>query len=74
MVFYYELCGRMFKLKGKGMPLPKGAGFGDLFVVVHIAVPTKLTQKQRELVSGITALYKENVRENLIKWGQHGKE
>jgi DnaJ-class molecular chaperone len=64
--------GRMFKLKGKGMPLPKEAGYGDLFVVVQVAVPTKLTQKQRELLDGLDALYKDNVRENLFKGGPHG--
>lgn len=67
--------GRIFKLKGKGMPLPKGAGYGDLYVEVQVAVPSKLTQKQRGLVSSLDELYKENVREsleNLYRGERHG--
>ncbi|MBF0487434.1 MAG: DnaJ domain-containing protein [Nitrospirae bacterium] len=64
--------GRIFSLKGKGMPLPKGTGYGDLYVEVLVAVPTKLTQKQKELIDSLGELYKENVREDLLKGGRNG--
>ncbi|MDR2529213.1 MAG: molecular chaperone DnaJ [Synergistaceae bacterium] len=49
--------GRVLKLRGKGMPRLRGPrGRGDLYLHVFIDVPSKLTDKQRELV---TALAKE---------------
>ncbi len=36
------------RLKGRGMPNPKGSP-GDLFVVVHIVVPKSITDREREL-------------------------
>ncbi|MBF0515488.1 MAG: DnaJ domain-containing protein [Nitrospirae bacterium] len=69
--------GRIFKLKGKGMPTPKGTGYGDLYVEVSVAVPTQLTQGQRELINGLNGIYKENVREaleNLTRGRHSGKE
>ncbi|RMH16816.1 MAG: J domain-containing protein [Acidobacteria bacterium] len=40
--------GRKIRLKGKGFPKPKG-GRGDLYAEVRIAVPQKLTPREREL-------------------------
>ena len=36
------------RLRGKGMPSPKGVP-GDLYVVVNIVVPKKPTEREREL-------------------------
>ena len=43
--------GTVFRLKGKGMPKLDGFGRGDEFVRVVVQTPTKLTQRQRELLS-----------------------
>jgi curved DNA-binding protein len=40
--------GRRLRLKGKGMPNPKGAP-GDLYAEVKIVVPKKLDKKEKEL-------------------------
>jgi curved DNA-binding protein len=40
--------GRKLRLKGKGMPNPKGPA-GDLYVVAQIKVPERLSKKEREL-------------------------
>jgi curved DNA-binding protein len=40
--------GRRLRLKGKGMPNPKGAP-GDLYAEVRIMVPKKLDKKEKEL-------------------------
>jgi molecular chaperone DnaJ len=41
----------VFKLRGKGMPVEPGADrFGDQFVRVVVAIPKKLTARQRELL------------------------
>ena len=39
--------GEIIRLKGKGMPDPHGGGKGDLYVNIHVEVPTKLTREQR---------------------------
>ncbi len=42
--------GTTVRLKGKGFPKYRKEGeFGDLFVTYNIKIPTKLTEKQREL-------------------------
>lgn len=42
--------GRVFHLKGKGVPRLGGYGRGDQFVTVYIDVPKKLTRRQKELL------------------------
>lgn len=44
--------GQRLRLKGKGMPNPKGAA-GDLYAVVQIRVPKRLTKKERELFEAL---------------------
>jgi len=41
--------GKVFTLKGKGIPHLRGSGNGDQLVVVNVAVPTHLSHEQREL-------------------------
>ncbi len=42
--------GRVFHLRGKGVPRLGGYGKGDQYVSVFIDVPKKLTQRQKELL------------------------
>jgi len=39
-----------FRLRGRGMPTIRGNAHGDLLVTVHVAVPTKITRQERELL------------------------
>lgn len=41
--------GRVFKLKGKGVPVVNSGNRGDHLVRVHVVTPTKLTKKEKEL-------------------------
>ena len=43
--------GRTFRVKGKGVPLAKGAG--DLLVTVEVAVPSKLSSAERKAVEAL---------------------
>jgi molecular chaperone DnaJ len=55
--------GENLKLADRGMPRLRGRGRGDLFVRVNIAVPEKLTQKQRELLEQLAAELGTNVKQ-----------
>jgi len=47
--------GEIIRLKGKGLPDPHGGGKGDLYVNIHVEVPTKLTREQRKLFEQLGA-------------------
>jgi molecular chaperone DnaJ len=42
--------GTKFRLKGKGIQNVRGYGIGDQHVIVRIITPTKLTEKQKQLL------------------------
>ena len=42
--------GSKLRLKGKGMPRMGGRRYGDMYVVVNIKLPRKLTARQKELI------------------------
>ena len=42
--------GTKFRLKGKGVPNVRGYGIGDQHVIIRIITPTKLTEKQKQLL------------------------
>lgn len=42
---------KIFKIKGKGVPYRRGSGAGDQYVQVVVTTPTKLTDKQKELLA-----------------------
>ncbi|HEY2460495.1 MAG TPA: molecular chaperone DnaJ [Candidatus Acidoferrum sp.] len=50
--------GAVFRIKGKGMPDPRGGGKGDLYYHVRVLTPTKLTRDQRKLVEQLGASLK----------------
>jgi molecular chaperone DnaJ len=42
--------GRIFRLRGRGVPHLRGSGRGDLLIVTHVVVPTDLDDQQRDLL------------------------
>ncbi len=58
--------GQSFRLKGKGWPNPKGAR-GDQFVKIVLAIPTFLTQQEREYYEKLKAIRTFDPRQNLKK-------
>jgi len=42
--------GAQFRLKGNGVPDPRGYGRGDQYVSIRVVTPTRLTAKQKELL------------------------
>ncbi|MCH7607295.1 MAG: J domain-containing protein [Chloroflexi bacterium] len=48
--------GRVFRLRGKGMPKGKSGGHGDLLATVKVVLPTNLNDEQRELFEQLQEL------------------
>lgn len=42
--------GSVFRIRGKGLPSLDGRGQGDLYVMIHVIVPSRLTREQRRLL------------------------
>jgi molecular chaperone DnaJ len=42
--------GSVFRVRGMGLPNLEGRGQGDLYISVHVVVPTHLTREQRRLL------------------------
>jgi molecular chaperone DnaJ len=58
--------GKVFRLKGLGVPHLSGHGTGDQLVRVQVQIPTKLTSKQRELLEEYARLSGESVSDEGI--------
>lgn len=48
--------GRVFRLRGKGLPSREGKGRGDQLVTVHVEVPQELNERQRQILKEFDAL------------------
>jgi molecular chaperone DnaJ len=55
--------GRVFRLRGRGVPHLEGRGRGDLLVQVVVETPTELSTEQEELLRRLAALRGEPVAE-----------
>jgi len=42
--------GAVFRIKGHGLPDPRGGGKGDLYYHVRVMTPSKLTREQRKIM------------------------
>ena len=48
--------GTKVKLKGKGFPIYKKSGHGDLYITYTVKIPTKLSAKEKELFTELSKL------------------
>lgn len=55
--------GRHFRLKGKGVPHLRGYGQGDQLVKVVVVTPTKLSERQKELLREFAELSGEDTHQ-----------
>jgi curved DNA-binding protein len=53
--------GQKLRLRGKGMPSPKG-GAGDLYAVISVAVPRKPSTREKELFEELKKISSFNPR------------
>ena len=57
--------GQRLRLAGRGMPRMTGGGSGDLYVRIRIVVPRNLSEQEREIISRLAELRREDPRANL---------
>ncbi len=43
--------GKRFRLKGKGMPILQGRGYGDLYIEAEVETPVNLSNKQKKMLA-----------------------
>ncbi|TCO80053.1 molecular chaperone DnaJ [Marinisporobacter balticus] len=55
--------GTIFRMKGKGIPNLRGYGRGDHYVKVVVEIPTRLNEKQKELLKKFADIMGEDVHE-----------
>ena len=48
--------GQKLRLRGKGMPILRNQGHGDLYVKIRVTVPKHLTPREEELIKELKAL------------------
>ncbi len=58
--------GRQLRIRGHGAPRLNGSGKGDLIARLRVAVPKKLTKKEREALEELQKVSGENPRERLF--------
>ncbi|WP_437223798.1 molecular chaperone DnaJ [Planctomicrobium sp. SH661] len=60
--------GQVFRLKGKGMPDPRGRSVGDLHVEIQVVVPKKLSEKHEELLRQLAEFERVEVDPHQKSW------
>ena len=53
--------GQIFKIRGRGMPDPRGGQSGDLLVRTMVEVPTKISTREEELLRELAELENKHV-------------
>ena len=65
--------GKQFRLRGKGMPLMRGGGVGDLYVQVNTEIPVSLNKEQKELLEKFREIENEKSNPSIKKFFQKAK-
>ncbi|MDD4170413.1 MAG: J domain-containing protein [Desulfotomaculaceae bacterium] len=60
-------AGRVFRLRGMGMPDPGGGSAGNLMIKVKVVIPDTITRQEENLYQKLAQLNKENPRAQLAK-------
>jgi molecular chaperone DnaJ len=58
--------GQLLRVRGHGAPKLNGSGKGDLLARLRVAVPKKLTKKEREALEELQKVSRDNPREGLF--------
>ncbi len=59
--------GRQLRIAGRGLPIGRTGNQGDLYVVINIELPPKVTDQERELWEKLSQISDFNPRKNVIR-------
>jgi molecular chaperone DnaJ len=62
--------GKIFRMKGKGVPHVNSSTRGDHFVTIHVVTPTKLTKKEKDLFKKLAEEKGESVEVDESFWSR----
>jgi molecular chaperone DnaJ len=62
--------GQKFRLKGKGVPMLKGGGTGDLYLVMNLKIPAVAFEADREALKEMMKKYATNARDEILRKGK----
>ena len=65
--------GKQFRLKGKGMPVMRGSGSGDLYIQIVTEVPVSLSSEQKELLEKFRMLENNKSNPSIKKFFEKAK-
>ena len=65
--------GKQFRLKGKGMPVMRGGGSGDLYIQIVTEVPVSLSSEQKELLEKFRMLENNKSNPSIKKFFEKAK-
>ncbi|OMG44005.1 molecular chaperone DnaJ, partial [Paenibacillus macerans] len=65
--------GKQFRLKDKGVKNVHGYGHGDLFVNIKVVTPTKLNDRQKELLKEFAEINGEDINEQSSNFKDRAK-
>lgn len=65
--------GKQFRLKDKGVKNVHGYGYGDLFVNIKVVTPTKLNDRQKELLKEFAEINGEDINEQSSNFKDRAK-
>ena len=65
--------GKQFRLKGKGMPVMRGGGSGDLYIQIVTEVPVSLSSEQKDLLEKFRMLENNKSNPSIKKFFEKAK-
>jgi molecular chaperone DnaJ len=60
--------GEVFRLRGKGMPDPRGGRVGDLHVEIQLVVPKRMGEEHEDLLRRLADLERTEVNPHQKSW------
>ena len=65
--------GKQFRLKGKGMPIIRGRGYGDLYIRTITEVPVSLSKEQKNLLEQFRKLENSKINPSIKDFFEKAK-
>jgi len=66
--------GKQFRLKGKGMPIIRGRGYGDLYIQTSAEVPVGLSKEQKDLLEQFKKLENSKINPSIKNFFEKAKK